>query len=98
MAQQLQRELFALLEGVAGRRFYDASPLDFGQRLDDPGQVAGNLCASIAGFSPGAREVIDKVDFEGQIARLATVVAAWIADEFDLAERLWRRAQVKRMS
>ena len=33
--------------------------------------MAGNLRAYIAGFSEGAREVIDKFDFDGQITRLA---------------------------
>jgi type I restriction enzyme M protein len=60
-----------VLENVAEQRFYNTSPLDFRRLLDDPGQVAGSLREYIAGFSPGAREVIDKFDFDVQIARLA---------------------------
>jgi type I restriction enzyme M protein len=60
-----------VLESVAGPHFYNTSPLDFRRLLDDPGQVAGSLREYIAGFSPGAREVIDKFDFDVQIARLA---------------------------
>ena len=60
-----------VLENVAGQRFYNASRLDFRKLLDDPGQITGNLRAYIAAFSPGAREVIDKFDFDGQITRLA---------------------------
>jgi type I restriction enzyme M protein len=60
-----------VLENVAGQRFYNTSPLDFRKLLNDPGQLAGNLRAYIAAFSPGAREVIDKFDFDGQITRLA---------------------------
>src|SRR5438132_2292907 len=59
-----------VLEGVAGEQFYNVSPLDFRRLLDDPGQIAGNLAAYIGGFSPGAREVIDKFDFHVQITRL----------------------------
>jgi type I restriction enzyme M protein len=60
-----------VLESVAGQRFYNTSPLDFRRLLDDPGQVAGNLEAYIAAFSPGAREIMLKFDFDVQIARLA---------------------------
>ena len=60
-----------VLESVAGEHFFNTSPLDFTRLLDDPGQVAGNLRAYIAGFSSGAREVIDKFDFDVQITRLA---------------------------
>ncbi|MHB8289430.1 MAG: type I restriction-modification system subunit M [Acidimicrobiales bacterium] len=56
---------------VAGEGFYNTSPLGFARLLDDPAQVAGNLRAYIAGFSSGAREVIEKFDFDTQITRLA---------------------------
>jgi type I restriction enzyme M protein len=60
-----------VLCSVAGQSFYNTSPLDFSRLLDDPAQVAGNLRAYIAGFSSGAREVLDKFDFDTQITRLA---------------------------
>jgi len=59
-----------VLCAVSGEQFFNTSPLDFRRLLDDPGQVAGNLEAYIAGFSYGAREIIDKFDFNTQIARL----------------------------
>ena len=59
-----------VLESVAKEHFFNTSPLDFRRLLDDPGQVAGNLRSYIAGFSPGAREIIDKFDFDGEIAHL----------------------------
>src|SRR5207237_1729402 len=59
-----------VLCAVSGEQFFNTSPLDFRRLLDDPGQVAGNLRAYIAGFSSGAREVIDKFDFDVQITRL----------------------------
>ncbi|MDA8070629.1 MAG: class I SAM-dependent DNA methyltransferase [Actinomycetota bacterium] len=60
-----------VLCAVAGQRFYNTSPLDLPRLLDDPAQVAGNLRAYVAGFSSGAREVLDKFDFDTQITRLA---------------------------
>jgi type I restriction enzyme M protein len=60
-----------LLESVADERFFNTSPLNFRRLLDDPAQVAGNLEEYIARFSPGAREVINKFDFDVQIARLS---------------------------
>jgi len=60
-----------VLESVAGQRFYNTSPLDFRRLLDDPAQITGNFRGYIAGYSPGARAVIDKFDLDVQIARLA---------------------------
>lgn len=55
---------------VSGEQFFNTSPLDFRRLLDDPGQIAGNLESYIAGFSAGAREILDKFDFNTQITRL----------------------------
>jgi len=59
-----------VLESVAGEQFYNTSPLDFRRLLDDPANVAGNLRSYIAGFSPAARDVIEKFGFDAQIVRL----------------------------
>jgi type I restriction enzyme M protein len=59
-----------VLCAVSGEQFFNVSPLDFKRVLDDTGQVAGNLRAYIAGFSPAARDVLDKFDFDTQITRL----------------------------
>jgi type I restriction enzyme M protein len=60
-----------VLCAVSGEQFYNTSPLNFPRLLDDPANVAGNLRSYIAGFSPAAREVIEKFGFDGQITRLA---------------------------
>jgi type I restriction enzyme M protein len=60
-----------VLKAVSGQEFYNTSPLDFRRLLDDPANVAGNLRSYIAGFSPSARDAIDKFGFDAQIARLA---------------------------
>jgi type I restriction enzyme M protein len=60
-----------VLCAVSGEQFYNTSPLDFRRLLDDPANVAGNLRSYIAGFSPAARDVIEKFGFDAQIAKLA---------------------------
>ena len=54
----------------SGEQFYNTSPLDIRKLLDDPGQIAGNLRAYIAGFSASARDIIEKFDFDTQITKL----------------------------
>ena len=59
-----------VLRTISGEQFYNLSPLDLPRLLDDPTQLAANLRAYIAGFSSGARDVLEKFDFDTQIARL----------------------------
>lgn len=72
-AAKLQGEIENIepvLSAVAEEQFFNTSRLDFPKLLDDPGQLAGNLRAYIAGFSSAARDVVDKFDFDVQITRL----------------------------
>ncbi len=62
--------LDAALCAVAGHEFYNLAPIDFGKLTADPEHVADNLRAYIGGFSPSAREVVDKFRFEEHIKRL----------------------------
>ncbi|HKB29662.1 MAG TPA: class I SAM-dependent DNA methyltransferase, partial [Streptosporangiaceae bacterium] len=59
-----------LLRVAADGQFYNTSPLTLTKVLADPPTIADQLSAYIAGFSPGARDVIEKFDFHTQIARL----------------------------
>ncbi len=60
-----------VLEQITGiREVYNTSPLDFRRLLDDPANVAGNLRSYIAGFSPAARDVLEKFRFDVQIVRM----------------------------
>jgi type I restriction enzyme M protein len=59
-----------VMESVTKQQFFNSSKMDFSKLLNDPGQIAGNLRGYIAGFSAGAREVIEKFDFDNQITRL----------------------------
>jgi type I restriction enzyme M protein len=60
----------AILRRTAGHAFYNVSPLDLTTLLNDPGKVAPNLRTYLAGFNPGAREVLDAYGFEDKVARL----------------------------
>ena len=59
-----------VLQAAAGEQFFNISPLDFRRLLDDPANIGDNLRAYIAGFSVGARDVIEKFDLAAQIAKL----------------------------
>jgi type I restriction enzyme M protein len=59
------------LQIVSGQSFYNTSPLTLTKLLDDPDEVAESLRLYIGGFSPAAKDVIDKFGFEGEIDKLA---------------------------
>ncbi|HVT63694.1 MAG TPA: class I SAM-dependent DNA methyltransferase [Mycobacteriales bacterium] len=60
-----------VLERVAGLSFYNTSPLDFRRLLDDPDHIAANLRTYIAGFSPGAADVLVRYGLDEHIKRLS---------------------------
>lgn len=59
-----------LLTSITGVQFFNTSELDLGKVLDDPGSVADQLRAYIAGFSADVRDVFEKFDLDTQISRL----------------------------
>lgn len=59
-----------VLCAVSGQQFYNTHRLDIPKLLDDPSQIAANLRAYIAGFSSGARDVLERFDFDTQITKL----------------------------
>jgi type I restriction enzyme M protein len=63
-------KLDAALYAVADHEFYNLAPFDFAKLTGDPDNLAINLRQYIGGFSPSAREVIDKFRFEEHIKRL----------------------------
>jgi len=64
------QNLEPVLEKVSGEQFYNTSQLTFKKLLDDPAMIADNPRAYLAGFSPSARDVIDKFEFDTQITKL----------------------------
>jgi type I restriction enzyme M protein len=61
-----------MLRLAADLPFYNTSQQDFDSIVSSPSDVAQNLIDYINGFSPNAREIIDKYDFYAQIERLTT--------------------------
>lgn len=59
-----------VLTAVAGEQFFNTSKLDFPKLLDDPSNIADNLRRYSASFSATARDIIEKFDFDTQIAKL----------------------------
>ena len=59
-----------ILQMASGFKFYNTSPLDLTKLLNDPANVAANLRTYIAGFSPGAIEVLERYGFDDKITRL----------------------------
>ena len=59
-----------LLRRASGFAFYNTSRYDFGKLLADAPDIAKNLRAYIAGFSPNMREVLEKFDFDNTISKL----------------------------
>lgn len=64
------KDLDPILYGVTGVDFYNTSKLTLRTVRDDPSNIADLLLDYINGFSPSAREVLDKFDFRTQVLRL----------------------------
>jgi len=58
------------LKKVSGHQVYNTSQYTFESLCDDPDQLAENLHHYIRSFNGNAREIIDKFEFDHQIARL----------------------------
>jgi len=70
---------------------FNASGFTFEKLLGDAPNIAGNLIAYIHGFSPRARDIFDKFEFEGEIAkldeanRLFLIIKEFCSAEIDLS-------------
>ena len=60
----------SILKRTAGHSFYNTSEYDFAKLLDDPDNIARNLRAYIAAFSPNVIELLEEFRFIDQIPRL----------------------------
>ncbi len=58
------------LQRASGYAFYNTSLYDFERLCADAPNLAANLRAYIAAFSPNMREVLEKFDFDNTISRL----------------------------
>ena len=80
-----------LLYKVTGSKLYNTSPFTFAKLLEDSENLANNLIAYIQGFSPQARDIFEKFNFENEIAkldeanRLYLVLKEFASAEIDLS-------------
>ncbi|MEM5389372.1 type I restriction-modification system subunit M N-terminal domain-containing protein [Paraburkholderia phymatum] len=65
------RKLFRV-SATTGRKqeLFNTSGFTFEKLLGDAPNIAGNLIAYIQGFSPRARDIFDKFEFDTEIAKL----------------------------
>ena len=62
--------LDTMLNGVAGQRFHDRSPLDFARLKGDPDNIAQHLVSCIKGFSTNVRRIFEFFEFETEIEKM----------------------------
>jgi len=58
------------LNGIAGQRFHNHSPLDFEKLKGDPDNIEKHLVSYIKGFSANVRRIFDFFEFENEIERM----------------------------
>lgn len=58
------------LKTLTGHQFYNTSQYTFQKLLADPPNIASNLVDYIKGFSPEARDILEKFDFEKEVSKL----------------------------
>ena len=87
---------------TAGRKqeLFNISGFTFEKLLDDPPNIASNLVAYIQGFSPRARDIFDKFEFETEIAkldeanRLYLILQEFCSTDIDLSPRALSNLQM----
>lgn len=66
----LEKALSRIAATDRKQELFNTSGFTFEKLLGDPPNIAGNLIAYIQGFSPRARDIFDKFEFEAEIAKL----------------------------
>ena len=66
----LEKALSRIAAGDRKQELFNTSGFTFEKLLGDAPNIAGNLIAYIQGFSPRARDIFDKFEFETEIAKL----------------------------
>ncbi|MEY4592408.1 MAG: hypothetical protein RIR18_1303 [Pseudomonadota bacterium] len=66
----LEKALSRIAAEGRKQELFNTSGFTFEKLLGDAPNIAGNLIAYIQGFSPRARDIFDKFDFETEIAKL----------------------------
>jgi len=87
---------------TSGRKqeLFNTSGFTFEKLKDDSPNIAGNMIAYIQGFSPRARDIFDKFDFEAEIDkldeanRLYLIVEEFCSSEIDLSPKTLSNLQM----
>ncbi|MFJ3152185.1 N-6 DNA methylase [Pseudomonas putida] len=66
----LEKKLSSIAANGRKQELFNTSGFTFEKLLGDAPNIAGNLIAYIQGFSPRARDIFDKFEFETEIAKL----------------------------
>lgn len=66
----LDKKLSSIAASGHKQELFNTSGFTFEKLLGDAPNIAGNLIAYIQGFSPRARDIFDKFEFEAEIAKL----------------------------
>ncbi len=66
----LEKALSRIAANDRKQELFNTSGFTFEKLLGDAPNIAGNLIAYIQGFSPRARDIFDKFEFESEIAKL----------------------------
>lgn len=66
----LEKALSRIAAADRKQELFNTSGFTFEKLLGDAPNIAGNLIAYIQGFSPRARDIFDKFEFEAEIAKL----------------------------
>ena len=87
----LEKALSRIAADNRKQELYNTSGFTFEKLLGDPPNIAGNLITYIQGFSPRARDIFDKFEFEAEIAkldevnRLYLIIQEFCSGEIDLS-------------
>ncbi|MBU1169686.1 MAG: type I restriction-modification system subunit M [Proteobacteria bacterium] len=87
----LEKALSRIAAADRKQELFNTSGFTFEKLLGDAPNIAGNLIAYIQGFSPRARDIFDKFEFETEIAkldeanRLFLIIKEFCSDEINLS-------------
>lgn len=89
----LEKALSRIAATDRKQELYNTSGFTFEKLLGDAPNIAGNLIAYIQGFSPRARDIFDKFEFEAEIAkldeanRLYLIIKEFCSTDIDLSPK-----------
>ncbi|PYE30563.1 type I restriction enzyme M protein [Idiomarina fontislapidosi] len=96
----LEKALSRIATSGRKQELFNTSGFTFDKLLADPPNIAGNMIAYIQGFSPRARDIFDKFDFEAEIAkldeanRLFLILKEFCSNEIDLSPKTLSNLQM----